>query len=175
MAIHDKDETNIHCHIVIQNDNSIRFSALKAIIPYGDIEKQRGKNSECYEYCLHRDAKSKETEKIEYDESCIKTNIQDIETWKLLTNESGSRSDLIKIYQMIENGCTDAEIRREFPAQYIMYSKQILQTRQDVLREKYGDEFRQLDITYIYGSTGTGKTETPWKRCSAGTASAATT
>lgn len=90
-ALHDKDSSNIHCHIVIQNENAIRFSALKNIIPYGDIEKQRGTNKECYEYCLHIDKKSQETEKDRYDDSCIKTNISDLENWKKQENTFNNR------------------------------------------------------------------------------------
>ena len=158
MALHDKDKDNIHCHIIIQNDTGIKFQTLKNLIPYGDIEKQHGKNLDCYNYCLHIDEKSKLSEKIIYDDSCIRTNIQDLETWKLLSNESGSRSDLTIIYNMLKNGVPDTAIADIYPSQFLMYNKQIFQTRQLLLQEQYGNDFRQLDITYIYGSTGVGKT-----------------
>lgn len=35
-----------HAHILLQNLNGIRFSALKSIMPYGDIDKQRGSAQE---------------------------------------------------------------------------------------------------------------------------------
>jgi len=157
-ALHDKDLENIHCHIVIQNKTQIKFDTLKKLIPYGDIEKQRGSNKECYDYCLHIDEKSKETEKDTYDESCLKTNIDNIEVWKMLGNASGSRSDLVEIFTMIKNGASDFEIMSKYPSQFIMYGKAISQARQSFLREAHGNDFRQLQVTYIFGSTGVGKT-----------------
>lgn len=157
-ALHDKDENNIHCHIIIQNKNQIRFDTLKNLIPFGDIEKQRGSNKECYEYCLHIDKKSKETEKDEYDDSCIKTNIEDIETWKKLDKGLGARNDLTKIVEDLKNGASPTEIRDNYPSQYIRYSTSIQKIKQEVVKEEFSKVFRKLQITYIFGSTGVGKT-----------------
>jgi len=157
-ALHDKNLSNIHCHIVIQGKNQIEFDALKNLIPYGDIEKQRGSNKECYEYCLHTDTKSKETEKDEYDDNCLKTNIEDFETWKKLDKGLGVRNDLTKIVEDIKNGATSTEIRDNYPSQYIRYSTNIQKIKQEVVKEEFSKVFRQLTITYIFGSTGVGKT-----------------
>ncbi len=157
-ALHDKDTENVHCHIIIQNEQQIRFDTLKKLIPYGDIEKQRGTNKECYEYCLHIDSKSLEKEKDQYDDSCIKTNIEDLETWKKLDNKAGARNDLVLIVDMIKNGATDMEIMNEYPSQYLLYAKSISALRQEILKETKGKEFRHLEVIYIYGSTGVGKT-----------------
>src|SRR5574344_277719 len=153
-ALHDKDENNIHCHIIIQNKNQIRFDTLKNLIPFGDIEKQRGSNKECYEYCLHIDKKSKETEKDEYDDSCIKTKIEDIENWKKLDKGLGARNDLTKIVEDIKNGASSTEIRDNYPSQYIRYSTSIQKIKQEVVKEEFSKVFRKLQITYIFGSTG---------------------
>ena len=158
MAIHDKEETNIHAHIVIQNASAIRFSTIKKLLPYGDIEKQRGTNLQCYQYCLHIDEKSKETEKQEYDESCIKTNIDDIEVWKKLSSGGGSRSDLIKLTEMVKNGASDLDIMNEYPSQFMVFCNSINKVRQTYLREINAKQFRHLEVVYIYGSTGVGKT-----------------
>lgn len=157
-ALHDKDQTNIHCHIVIQNKSTIEFDTIKNLLPYGDIEKQRGTNKECFEYCLHKDKKSLETEKEQYDESCLKTNIEDLEVWKKSGNGLGARNDLIKIVDMIQNGASDLDIMNEYPSQYLLYSKSISAIRQDYLKETKGNDFRNVEVIYIYGSTGVGKT-----------------
>ena len=158
LALHDKDINNVHCHIIIQNSSAIRFSTIKNLIPYGDIEKQRGSNLQCYEYCLHIDEKSKETEKDQYDDSCIKTNIENLGVWKILDNKLGSRNDLASIVEMIKNGTDNMEILDKYPSQYLLHSKAITAIRQDILRETKGKTFRKLEVTYIYGSTGVGKT-----------------
>jgi hypothetical protein len=157
-ALHNKDNENIHCHIVIQNDTQIRFDTLKNLIPYGDIEKQRGTNQECYEYCLHIDEKSKETEKDTYDDSCIKTNIEDIELWKSLGNKLGDRNDLIAIVEDLKNGASSVDIRDNYPSQYVRYNTNIQKVKEEVVKEEFSKVFRKLEVTYIYGSTGVGKT-----------------
>jgi hypothetical protein len=157
-AIHDKDTSNIHCHIIIQNETQIRFNTLKNILPYGDIEKQRGSNKECYEYCLHIDKKSLETEKDQYDETCIKTNIEDLETWKKLDNKLGARNDLTQIVEDIKNGANKYDILDNYPSQYVRYSDAFLKVQQELLEKENVNKFRELKITYIYGSTGVGKT-----------------
>jgi hypothetical protein len=72
--------------------------------------------------------------------------------------ESGERSDLNDIIQMIENGATDKEIKTAYPSQYFRYYKNIQQVRQLHLENQFEDIFRHLDITYIYGTTEQGKT-----------------
>ena len=158
LALHDKDQDNVHCHIIIQHKNQIEFDHLKKLMPYGDIEKQRGTNKECYEYCLHIDPKSLEKEKVQYDESCIKTNIEDLEAWKKLNNGLGSRNDLIQIVEDIKNGATKKEIKETYPSQYVRYSNAFEKIQQEYLEEEVGNKFRKLEVVYIHGSTGVGKT-----------------
>ena len=69
-VVHDKDSHNVHAHFCIHNCNAIRFSSLKKIFPYGDIEKQKGSNSDVYNYMLHRNS-----DKTLYNESDIISNI----------------------------------------------------------------------------------------------------
>lgn len=157
-ALHDKDISNTHCHIIIQNKTQIRFDTLKKLIPYGDIEKQRGTNKECYEYCLHIDKKSLEKEKEQYDDSCIKTNIEDLETWKKLDNSLGARNDLVQIVKDIKNGATQQDILKNYPSHFVRYSDAFTKVKQELLYEEYSNKFRQLEVIYIYGSTGKGKT-----------------
>lgn len=157
-ALHDKDQNNIHCHLIIQNTTGIRFETLKKLMPYGDIEKQRGTNKECYEYCLHIDKKSQETEKDQYDDSCIKTNIEDLEAWKKLDNKLGSRNDLVQIMEDIKNGADKYELMDNYPSQYVRYANSFQKIQQDLLEKQGAETFRKLEVYYIYGSTGVGKT-----------------
>lgn len=69
-VVHDKDLNNVHAHFCIQNTNAVRFSSLKKIFPYGDIEKQKGTNIDIYNYMLHRNS-----DKILYNEGDIISNI----------------------------------------------------------------------------------------------------
>ena len=157
MALHDKDTTNIHCHIVLQNKNQIRFDTLKKLIPYGDLEKQQGSNAECYNYLLHKDNKSKENEKYEYDESCIKTNIEDLESWLKITK--GNRSDLLDFKEAVLGGATYGDLLED-------YTSTLARNRnfyKDLVSYKLEKEFmtkeRDVECVYIYGAPGTGKTK----------------
>jgi len=58
---------------------------------------------------------------------------------------------------MIAEGMSNAQIMAQCPD----YANQILKMdriRQDILEERYRNDFRQLSVTYIFGPTGTGKT-----------------
>lgn len=156
MAIHDKDLDNIHCHIILQNLSAVRFSTLKKLIPYGDIEKQRGTNAECYEYVLHRDSKSQGNEKIVYDESCIKTNIEDLQNW--LKIEERSRTDLVEFKNAILAGMSKQDLINNFPSQMIRYSNFYNVCRSAKMEHDFANKLRDVKVTYIYGGGGLGKT-----------------
>ncbi len=86
------------------------------------LKSNEAQTKKCYEYCLHINKKSLETEKGQYDDSCIKTHIQDLEIWKKLSGRSGPRSDLIKLTEMVKDGATDLEIMNEYLSQFMLYS-----------------------------------------------------
>lgn len=58
---------------------------------------------------------------------------------------------------MVKEGATDLEILEVHP-RAMMYLDKIERVRQTLTAERYATEFRQLDVTYIWGPTGTGKT-----------------
>lgn len=76
--------------------------------------------------------------------------------------ENGERSDLNDITQMIESGATDRDIQLAYPSQFFRYYKNIAQLRQVYLETKFNDVFRELETTYIYGSTEKAKCVTLW-------------
>ena len=61
------------------------------------------------------------------------------------------------ILAMIEAGASNAEILRTYPSA-MNHLPRIDQARQTLLEEKYRDAFRGLQVTYIWGKTGVGKT-----------------
>lgn len=157
MAVHDKDNSNIHSHIILQSENQIRFSTLKKILPYGDIEVQQGTNQECYNYLFHKDEKSKEQEKDEYDESCLKVKCDNLEEW-LKIKEKGARTDIERFKNAILNGMSEKELLEEFPTQMARYSNFYQTCNKIRLANEFAMRLRQLKVIYIYGTAGTGKT-----------------
>lgn len=69
----------------------------------------------------------------------------------------GFRADLDSMYTLIKDGKSTYEILEENP-QYIDKIEKIDKVRQILREEQYKNVFRKLDVTYIWGVTGTGKT-----------------
>ena len=118
------------------------FNTLKEYFPTAHIESRKGSKKQARDYCCKDDTRMDGHEIYEYGEYV----------------ESGERSDLNDITQMIESGATDREIQLAYPSQFFRYYKNIQQLRQVYLEAKFSDVFRHLEIIYIYGSTEKGKT-----------------
>lgn len=157
MALHDKDITNVHSHIILQNKTPIAFNTLKKLLPYGDIEPQHGTNEECYNYLFHKDEKSKELEKDEYDESCLKIKCDNLSEW-LKIKDKGSRTDIEAFKNAVLSGKSEQELLDEFPSQMARYSNFYNTCNKIRLANNFALKLRDLKVVYIYGGAGTGKT-----------------
>jgi len=73
-------------------------------------------------------------------------------------DSKGIRHDLSELYQMIADGLTNAEILAQ-NQDYILQIDKLEKIRMILLTEKYKDTVRlNLEVIYISGATGTGKT-----------------
>ena len=73
--------------------------------------------------------------------------------------DDGERTDLFYIIEDIEAGLPNMELSRKYGRKYIQYRSWADEYRQDFLRRKYKRERRlNMEVTYIYGVTETGKT-----------------
>ena len=140
-----------HTHCFIACSSSVRFSTLKNRIPEGHIEAAKGSVLQNREYIS-------KTGRWEHD---AKHGQKIPGTWEeggeVPEERQGRRTDLDDLYQMVKEGATDLEILEVHP-RAMMYLDKIERVRQTLKAEKYATEFRQLDVTYIWGPTGTGKT-----------------
>ena len=75
-----------------------------------------------------------------------------------LIEESGKRNDLLAIIQLLEEGAIPAEICENFPTQYFLYKQRITEYYRDIVKMQMRNTRRKLEVYYIYGQTGTGKT-----------------
>ena len=69
----------------------------------------------------------------------------------------GARNDLADIYSMVKQGMTNYEIMEQIPDVMFQLDK-IEIVRQTIRDEEFAERWRDLEVTYIYGDTGTGKT-----------------
>jgi len=140
-----------HTHLFIMSSSPIRFTTLKNRYPTAHIEKAIGSAMDNKDY-ITKSGKWADSEKAE-------TSVEgSFYEWGNIPTEREEKSP--KMHQLIESiraGMTIMDIINDNPA-LAFRIKDIEILRQTVLAEKYATENRQLEVSYIYGSTGTGKT-----------------
>lgn len=142
-----------HTHIFFASKRSaIRFSTVKGLFPTAHIEPARGSCEENRAY-IQKSGKWADNPKSD-------TSIPDtFEEWGELPEKPGQgyRSDIAMLYEMIADGMTNAEIMAFNPCLAIHITR-MDKIRQEILEARYANVWRDLDVTYIYGPTATGKT-----------------
>lgn len=140
-----------HIHIFIYRSNAITFDSLKKRFPQAHFDVARGTCSENRDY-VFKIGKWISDKKSE-------TNFPEshFEYGELPVERQGSRNDLADLYDMIKDGFSDDEIIKENP-NFILHIDRLDKIRQSYREALYRDTFRTLDVTYIYGSSGVGKT-----------------
>ncbi len=147
-----KEQTH-HTHIFILFSSPVRFSTIKNNFPTAHIDKSRGTTKENRDY-VFKEGKWQSTEKSE-------TNLNEthFEYGELPDEKPGRRSDLNELYQSIKDGQSNAEILETNPSSLVLLNH-IDRTRKIILEEKFRTTWRDVKVTYIFGTTGVGKTRT---------------
>lgn len=140
-----------HTHIYAVFKTPVRFSTLKNRFPIGHIEKAYGSHQANIEYVC-KTGKWKDTEKGT-------TSIPDtIETWGECPKDGGNGTDqhLLLLYQYIQDGLSNYEILQR-SADYLFDTDKIDRVRLIIKQEEFKTTWRELEVTYIFGDTGAGK------------------
>ena len=141
-----------HTHIYIQGKNGIRFSTVKNRFDGGHFEMAKGTAHQNMEYVS-------KTGKWESDPKSDTRVDGTFEEWgDMPVERQGKRNDIDDLYAMIKQGLADYEILEQDPS-YMLHMDKIERVRQTILQETYKNEWRNLEVTYIYGDTGSGKTK----------------
>lgn len=146
-----------HTHLYLQGRGGINFSTIKKRFDGGHFEMAKGTALQNKEYVS-------KTGKWEHDKK-HETSVPDTyEEWgEMPVERQGSRNDLADIYAMIKDGLSNFEIMEQIPD--VMFQLDKLETVRQTIRDKeYAEKWRDLEITYIWGSTGTGKTRSIMER-----------
>lgn len=148
----DEKGTTHHTHVAVFFGSRVRFRMIKKYFPEAHIEKIRGTVSDNVNY-IRKSGKWADDEK---HGTSIKGTFQE---WGQQPPDSkGKRGDMSDLYQMVQDGMSNAEILQQ-NQDYILHIDKIDKLRTMLLTEKYKGERRlDLDVTYRYGLTGTGKT-----------------
>lgn len=151
MADEIGDNGTYHTHVYCCLKNGVRFNRLKKLIPEAHFDIARGTSNE------NRDYVAKKGKWIE--DKKAETSIPDTfcEWGEMPQEYQGKRNDIVKLYELIQDGLNDYEIMQENP-QFMLRLDQVGRARQTMIEEKYKEVFRKIYVTYIYGTTGVGKT-----------------
>ncbi len=140
-----------HTHVYVAFSNSVMFDTMHSRFYGVHIEKANGSHRE------NRDYVRKEGKWL--DDAKHETNHPEtFEEWgELPPDKTKSETQAAQILQMVKDGKSNTEIIDSIPTAYSKVTY-IDRLRQDLLNERYKDEWRDLDVTYIWGTTGAGKT-----------------
>lgn len=145
------ENNTYHTHIYMKFKNAVMFSTIKTRFEGGHFEMCKGTSSENRDY-IFKEGKWANDKKT-------KTNLKETheEFGECPVERQGQRNDIHDLYDMIKQGMTNYEIIENEPC-YMMNIDKIERARQIIREEKYKHTFRQLNVKYIYGKTGVGKT-----------------
>lgn len=141
-----------HTHIYAMFNAPVRFSTLKKRFPVAHIERCLGTSRENFEYVTKTgkwEGTEKETTKVDGT----------IEEWGDRPNFNNGGKDPLKqqLYELVEQGYSNIEIMR-MNTDFVGMMNTADDIRLEILMDKYKNVFRKLEVTYIYGDAGTGKT-----------------
>ena len=140
-----------HTHVFLYTPSPVRFSTLKNRFPTAHLEKAYGSARENREY-IRKEGRWAETDKAE-------TSVEGtFEEWGNLPAEKEEKSlQMFRLVQNIRAGLSTTEIIDDNPG-LAFRVREIDLLRQTLTAEKYAVENRPLEVTYLYGASGTGKT-----------------
>ena len=140
-----------HTHIFLFSPSPMRFSTVKNRFSTAHIEKAYGSAKANRAYIL-KEGHWADTDKAETSVSGT------FEEWGDLPAEKEEEApEMLKLIQDLRAGKSVMEIIEDNP-KLAFRIREIETLRQAILEEKYSAENRALEVTYLYGASGTGKT-----------------
>lgn len=82
---------------------------------------------------------------------------------ELPEERQGERNDLAALYEMISAGKSNYDILEEQP-DFIAQLERMDRVRQIIQEENFKEVFRKLEVLYLFGDTGSGKTRSVMER-----------
>jgi hypothetical protein len=140
-----------HLHVYCVFRNAVMFTTLQKRFYGSHIEPALGNNQENRDY-IRKEGKWQDDAKKE-------TNLSDTfeESGDLPQDRAEKGKETTAIYEMVKQGASNFEILEAYPNAMNRLEK-VDRARQTVLEDKYKNEFRKLDVTYVWGKTDVGKT-----------------
>jgi hypothetical protein len=132
---------------------TIRRALIKSGLHKMAILNRNGSAKEADVYCL------KVYDQTDNGEIYQTKLTEEFYTFGELDNEQGKRTDVINFHEDIDGGKSNRELKRDYPHLYHQTGvDKIEKFRQDNIEDKYKNEYREMERTFIYGGAGLGKT-----------------
>ena len=146
------NEQTPHTHLFINlAPSNCRFSTLKSKFPTAHIEKVKGTSQENRDYIL-KEGKWKETEK---GTTSIPGTFE--EFGECPVEQQGKSREVDMILELLKDGANNLEVIEACPSAMKIIDK-VERTRSILRDAQYATTWRELEVTYIFGKTGAGKT-----------------
>jgi len=145
------EEGTPHTHVFVVFANAVMFTTLQKRFYGAHIEPALGSNNENRDY-IRKEGKWLEDAKRD-------TNLIDTfeESGELPPDRESSKKETEAIYELIKAGASNFEIMEQYP-NAINKLEKIDRARQTLRAEEHKSKRRQLEVYYIWGRTGVGKT-----------------
>lgn len=140
-----------HTHVFFYSPSPIRFSTIKARFPIAHIEKAYGSARENRDY-IRKEGRWADTDKAE---TSVAGTFE--ENGDLPDEKEEDAPEMFRLIQDLRAGKSVMEIIEGTP-KLAFRIKEIETLRQTILEDKYSAENRTVEVTYLYGASGTGKT-----------------
>lgn len=146
-----------HTHIFLYSPSPIRFSTVKNRFPTAHIDKTYGSAKENRDY-IRKEGKWAETDKAE-------TKVPDtfLEWGDMPAEKEEKAPQMYKLIQEVRDGISTANIIEGSP-NLAFRVRDIDTLRQTLLSDRYASENRKIEVWYIFGASGTGKTKGIYER-----------
>lgn len=148
----DEKGATLHTHIFVVFTSRVRWSMIKRYFPEAHIEICKGSVSDNILY-IKKEGKWLDDLK---NEQIILNSFEEFGSQP--PDSKGKRNDLSELYRMIQDNMSNSEIIQT-NQDYILQIDKLDKIRNTILIDKYKDTLRlDLEVIYIFGATGTGKT-----------------
>jgi hypothetical protein len=149
----DEQGNCYHTHIYAVFRSPVRFSTIqKRFDSKVRIDTAYGDSASCRAYVF------KEGEKWEgTDKQATQIENSAFEWGEMPQEQQGARNDLAFLYEMVKSGYSNYELLEMNP-DFMLRITDIERARQTIQSEENRTVFRELEVTYIFGETETGKT-----------------
>lgn len=147
--IGEKEQTP-HIHLYFCCENAVYFSRVKNLFPSAHIESCKGTSKDNRDY-IRKEGR--------HADKSITSLPDTFEEYGELPNDTITKNETVSadVLNMIKNGCDNPQIIEAYPS-YLTRINHLDAARNLFIEEKFKKNKRAVEVFYIFGDTGTGKT-----------------